>query len=82
MAEKERMFGFSIEAAIGRLFTDRKFLEMARAHPDAAALAYNLGPKETKGFKDIVSKFDAVSAVELAKGTVASGYGCSGGGDT
>lgn len=81
MADKERVFGYAIEAVIGRLFTDKKFLEITRTHPDAAALAYNLGPEETKGFKEIVSQFDAVTAAELAKGTVAGGYGCQSGGD-
>lgn len=81
MRDREKMTAFAIDAVIGRLFTDGDFLRVARKNPESIALAYNLGPREAEGFKDIVSKFDKIGAVDLAKGTVASGYGCTSGGD-
>jgi len=80
--EREKMLAPSIEALIGRLFTDRKFLRIAKEQPDIVTHLYNLSKREAEGVKEIISKMDKTSAAELAKVTVASGYGCSGGGDT
>lgn len=79
--ERERMFAYSIESLIGRLFTDEEFLKMAKDNPEHVSLAYNLSKRETEGLRDFISKMDKINAVELAKGTVAGGYGCSSGGD-
>lgn len=80
--EREKMFACNIDALIGRLFTDGDFLKMAKANPEHAALAYNLSKRETEGVRDLVGKITGkITADELAKATIASGYGCTSGGD-
>lgn len=79
--ERERMFTYSIEGLIGRLFTDSEFLETTKKNPEAIAHAYFLGSREVKILKDIINKIDLVKASELARDIAAGGYGCASGGD-